>query len=302
MISIYANGPLSVSGRRLIKHSSWNFPGGEIGVRIDGVTDLRYSQGVPTVWARLRGHSDVMELLMIADAVKRIVPTFRLVLPYVPYGRQDRVCCAGESHSLRVFASLVNSLGAESVHTFDPHSDVTPALLDRCTFSDQKALIGNFDELNAYMQPNLPADRPVLVSPDAGANKKTADLATFYNHSYFIRADKLRDLATGKIKEIVVVNPKEDVEGRKCLIVDDLGDRCGTFLGLAKALKQKGAKDVGLYITHALFTLPSPKDVLNPLFDAGITHIWATNSYRTDLKDLNEPRLSILDLEESFAI
>ena len=88
----------------------------------------------------------------------------------------------------------------------------------------------------------MSAPRPLFCSPDAGANKKTAELAGFYGHDYFIRADKLRDLATGKIKECVVVNPREEVEGRDVMCCDDIGDKCGTFIGLAKALKAKVAE------------------------------------------------------------
>lgn len=295
MFSICIKGPHGLS--KLIKHTSWDFPGGEIGVRIEDCLSLRYDQGVPTIWARLRGHRDVMEMIMVIDAIKRIAPTFKLVLPYVPYGRQDRVCCVGESHSLRAFTSLVNGLGAESVYTFDPHSDVTPALLDRCTFFDQKTIIGKFDALNTYMQSNLPHDRPVLVSPDAGANKKTSDLAAFYGHNYFIRADKLRDLATGKIKEIVVVNPREEVEGRRCLIVDDLCDAGGTFVGLAAALKARGAKSVALYVTHGLFTKGT--DVL---YSNGIDEIYTTNAYYDVWPAGISDRVKTLELEEYFKL
>lgn len=255
---------------------SFTFPGGEIGVKLD--TSLhRYLYALAkhqTIVARLQSSADVMELAMVRDALARFDPTpIRLALLYVPYGRQDRVCVPGESFSLKVFASLINAMGFERVTVFDPHSDVTGALFERVYIVEQLVILGAFDKLNARLQPPL-ATRPVFVSPDAGANKKTAALAAHYGHVHFIRADKLRDLSTGRIKEIVVVNPREEVEGQDCVIVDDLCDAGGTFIGLAKALRDKGAKTVDLYVTHGLFTKG-----LAPLLDGGIDHVYTTDTY-----------------------
>ena len=300
-------------GSESLAFKSWLFPDQSIGVRLD-TDNYRYREGVfensgnrvriprhQTIIARIQSSQDVMELLMVTDALRAWDPApIRLMLPCCPYARQDRRCCEGESHSLKVFATLINGLGFESVTVFDPHSDVVGALIDRINIVDQKTIIARFDALNMRLQPTSPADRPLFVSPDAGANKKTSELAALFAHDYFIRADKLRDLATGKIKEIVVVNPREEVEGRNCLIVDDLCDAGGTFIGLAKALKDKGAKSVSLYITHGLFTKG-----LDPLWDGGIDHIWTTNSYRTDIESLTARSLdplTVLNLESVFPL
>lgn len=301
-------------GPEQLAFKSWVFPDGALGIRLD-TDNHRYREGIfeiggnnvripkhQTIVARIQSSQDVMELLMVTEALRAWDSTpIRLVLPCLAYQRQDRRCCAGESHSLKVFAGLINGLGFESVTVFDLHSDVAGALIDRINIIDQKTVIGRFDALNKRLQPTSPADRPLFVSPDAGSNKKTSELAGLYSHDYFIRADKLRELATGKIKEIVVVNPREEVEGRQCVIVDDLGDRMGTFIGLAKALKAKGAASVEVYITHALLTLPNPIDVLAPLYAAGVDRVWATNSYRTDLEGIS-PNLTVLNLESVFTL
>lgn len=285
----------------VLVHKVFTFPGGELGVKLDVDDHLyRFLGWDHTIWARLQSSTDIMELVMVVDALRRWDPRpIKLVMPYVPYGRQDRVCVPGEAFSLKAFATIINGLAFESVVTFDPHSDVTPAVFDRCVTISQITILGHFDALNARIVNG--AGSVVFVSPDAGANKKTAELAGHYGHPYFLRADKLRDLATGKIKEITVVNPQSDVEGRDCLIIDDLCDAGGTFIGLADALRAKGARSVELYVTHGLFT----KSLL-PLrhFDA----IWSTNSYHTidRLKEmageLANVRTEFLNLDKGFAL
>ncbi len=288
------------SGKTKLAHKVFTFPGGEIGIKLDTENYsywIRKTNDDQTITARIQSSNDVIELLMVTDALRALYPLLpiKAVIPYIAYGRQDRRCIAGEAHSLKVFSQLINSQVYQSVTTFDAHSDVSGALIDRCVIVDQKTIIGRFDALNAFIingGTNL-----VFCSPDAGSNKKTADLAAHYGHSSFLRADKLRDLATGKIKEIVVVNPQQDVEGKDVLVADDLLDKGGTFMGLAKALRVKSARSVHLFITHGLFTGPTA-----PLYESGIDHIWCTNSYRTDLGQFNEPRLTILDLDEVFPL
>ncbi len=276
-----------------LDHKVFTFPGGEIGVKLD-VENLRYRHagGSHLIAARLQNAADFMELVMVTDALRRWDPCgVRLVLPYVPYGRQDRVCVPGESFSLKAFASLINGLDYESVTTFDPHSDVTAGVIDRLTVIDQTTIIGHFDAFNSRLQPNSGV-RPVFVSPDAGANKKVATLAAHFGHPAFIRADKTRDLATGKLSGFkVYLDDPDQIRGAEVVIPDDLADGAGTFVGLAAELKRHGAARVVLYVTHGLFTKG-----FDHLWAGGIDSIYTTNTYRKDLPT-NDPRLVVLDIE-----
>jgi ribose-phosphate pyrophosphokinase len=262
----------------------FDFPGGETGVKLE----LDAANSLPpasrqTVWARIQGARDFMTLALVTDALRRIDDTpIHLVLPYVPYGRQDRVCVKGESFSLKVFAGLINGLGFKSVTTFDPHSDVTGALIERLTIVDQVAIVHAWDDLcNRLRAPGV-----VLVSPDAGANKKVSALAGYLGHTEFIRADKLRDLLDrGRIKETIVYGG--DLTGLTIAIIDDLVDGGASFLPLAAALKAKGAAKVLLYTTHAIYSRG-----VEPLLNGGIDELWATNAYKTNL----DPRVRTLDL------
>ena len=108
----------------------FKFSGGECHVKI---SDLEITERT-NILANLNNSDDVMSLLLIVDAVRRINPSTQVLLtiPYFPYARQDRVCNEGEALSVKVMADLINSLNCAGVTIYDPHSDVTPALLNNC--------------------------------------------------------------------------------------------------------------------------------------------------------------------------
>ena len=272
------------------------FPGGEVGVKLD-TGNLRYLYSDchhQTIVANITSSLDVMTLIMAKDALERFDPTpIHLFMPYVPYGRQDRVCVPGEAFSLKAFASLTNSLGFAKVIVADPHSDVTPAVFDRLR------VISQFDIINYYLAFSNRATREgvILISPDAGANKKTSILAKYFNHEEFIRADKLRNLSTGEIKETIVYADRLD--GKDIIICDDICDGGRTFIELAKVLKSKKANKVILYVSHGIFS----KGIATLLAN-GIDEVYTTNSFygKVPPGGLDIERATVLDLEDTFSI
>jgi ribose-phosphate pyrophosphokinase len=195
----------------------------------------------------------------------------------------------GESFSLKVFANLINGLNFERVTVVDPHSDVAGAVFDRLTVITQFDVINRFEAFSKAVM----ATPSVFVSPDAGANKKTSVLAGYFNHSEFIRADKLRDLTNGNIKETIVY--AEDLSGRTVVIADDLCDGGKTFIELAKVLRTKGAAKVILYVTHGIFS-KGIKTVLS----GGIDQIYMTDSFNDAINETDN--VKILRLEETFKV
>ncbi len=260
----------------------FDFPGGETGVKVNAMAyrpDLRPSH--QTVVARIQGARDVIGLMLVTDALRRIDNTpIRLVMPYVPYARQDRVCVPGESFSLKVFADFINGLGFESVTVLDPHSDVVGAVFERLIIIRQDQIVHKWPALTERLRVGV-----TLISPDAGANKKTASLAHSLGHSDYLRADKKRNLNTGDIIETIVY--ADDLSGCTVAICDDICDGGRTFIELAKVLKAKRAAKVILYTTHGI--LSKGVDVL---LNGGIDEVWVTNSFRTDL----DPRVNTLDI------
>src|ERR1035437_7691288 len=108
------------------------FKGGEVRVTIPS-TGLEDGKVECRIKALLFNSNDVMALVMIVDALRELsIEKIRLTMPYVPYGRQDRVCNHGEAFSIKAFAQIINSLQFTSVVVYDQHSDVTMACIDRC--------------------------------------------------------------------------------------------------------------------------------------------------------------------------
>lgn len=172
------------------------------------------------------------------------VENIELVLPYLPYARQDRVMDATSPFSLLLFCRQINAQGYSKVTVYDPHSDVGPALLNNCQVIPQWDIVKKAAGL-LVKDPEV-----VIVSPDAGAYKKVAKL--IQDDLRIALGTKVRD-ATGSVTRTEVWSP-ESLAGRTCLIVDDICDGGRTFTNLATALKDEGAAKVILYVTHGIFS------------------------------------------------
>ena len=251
----------------------FKFPTGEV-----QVTLMKYypKKTQTTITGSVLSSDNLMELLQLNDALIRAgYKEIHLIMPYCAYSRQDRICNAGESFSLKVFAQLINSCNFASVTTWDNHSDVSTALINNCTNIHVKDLI----------EPVSNNEYDYLVSPDAGANKKVFALSQSIKIS-MIRADKIRDTATGNIIDTQVYTTKEQIEGKRLLIVDDICAGGRTFKELAQKLKSIANCNIDLYVTHGFFN--NSVDVIDSLVDSGISDIHIIhNPYK-----LKHPRLN----------
>lgn len=271
-ISLVVNGIEFESGRI-------TFPGGEINVNFlkdnEELRNISHPRHILII-ARLRNSDDIMELLLLKNAVDCWISdhprTSRchidLHIPYLPYARQDRVCNKGEAHSLKVMCNLINNLNFDLVIIEDCHSSVGTALLNNCIEMQQEDLLNNSNELKDKL--NSKVDNYVIVSPDAGAEKKALKVAQEFGCD-MIRATKRRDIATGKILEIGFIDPIP--ANRSFLIVDDICDGGGTFLPLAGELRLANANRVELYVTHGIFSKGT--QILTDVFDT----VYTTDSY-----------------------
>lgn len=230
------------------------FPAGETLVRI-GETGWSSNYGAvnAVIEFKFKSNDDLINLLLLTDAIRRRWPlpdtSIELYLPYLPYARQDRVCNPGESLSVKVIADLINSQGYSRVTCKDLHSDVSAALiqrLDHIEIFDKKDVTGCAHWIAKF------CDNAILVSPDAGSNKKVFNFAKVHGFRDVVRADKIRNVATGEILETKVFS--EHVGNRDFLIMDDICDGGRTFVELAKALRPLTTGKIYLYVTHGLFT------------------------------------------------
>lgn len=239
------------------------FNAGEINVR---VSNVHYTDSFETITitGRIISSNDIMELLLLNDAIDRMFRFKRknLDMSYVPYSRQDRVCNIGESLSIKVFANLINSCNFDTVLTQDNHSDVSTALINNCQNIEVQSIVNKI-HLSKY---------DYIISPDAGANKKIFKVSQSANVP-MVQADKIRDTATGEISHTIVHSDWQELGGTNAIIVDDICDGGRTFLELAKVLKSMDVRSIDLYVTHGIFA-----NGLEAMKDAGIENFYCSNN------------------------
>ena len=251
------------------------FPSGELQVTLDTKSHIcTYSENGEnpnnTITGSILSSDNIMELLQLVDALRYNKPdiSLELVMPYCAYSRQDRICNPGESFSLKVFTNLLNSCNFSRVTTYDNHSEVSTALINRCYNILVKDILGN--TINSILDLD---QYEYFISPDAGANKKVFSCSQAF-HKPMIRADKTRDVATGKILETIIYATPEQLDNSTVLIIDDICQGGRTFEELAKAIKTISPTcTIHLYVTHGFFN-----HGFNAMKNAGISKFYTTES------------------------
>lgn len=258
-------------GNTTYNTESINFPGGEVGTRLN--SEKPSGWGHPeiteaTVIANLPNNDEIMKLLMVVDALRREYPGIKLKarIPYIPYARQDRVCNRGEALSAAVMANLINGLDFSEVVTLDPHSDVMSALIKNIVVINQ---------IDVFRRVHHNWSNIHIVAPDAGAYKKTSAFAKAVGAAGIVVCNKERDLATGRITKL---DMSADVTGLNLFVLDDICDGGRTFIELAKLVTT--ANKVELAVTHGLFT--KGLDVVANEFD----RVYTTTSYTGTVPEL----------------
>ncbi|GAA4278661.1 ribose-phosphate diphosphokinase [Aquimarina mytili] len=244
-----------------IDFEAFTFAGGEPHIKIIN----QNIEGPITITQRIRSFNDLGLLLIATDALRRMdVKVIHVFIPYFPAARQDRVMVLGESLSVKVYADIINAQNYNQVAVFDPHSEVTPALLNNVK------VIQNYEFVKQCLQ--TIGEEVVLVAPDGGALKKIYKVSEYLGGVEVIECSKKRDVKTGQLSGFRVY--EEDLKGKHCVIVDDICDGGGTFLGLAQVLKEKKAGKISLIISHGIFSNGTEK------FEQQFDTIFTTNSFR----------------------
>ena len=288
LLSGTANRPLAEEiarhlGVDLAKCTTTRFADGEIFVRID--ENIRGAD-VFIVQPTNPPAENVMELLLLIDAARRAsAARITCVMPYYGYARQDRKDQPRVAIGAKLVANLIETAGADRVLGLDFH---------------QHQLQGFFDVPvdHLYAAPVLVAHYRkkalkdlVVVAPDVGSAKMARGFAKRLNGSLAI-IDKRRPAAN--VAE--VLNVVGEVEGRDCLLVDDMIDTAGTISEAARALKQLGASDIHACCTHALFSGPA----VERLSSAPITEVTVTDSMLI-VSERRFPSLVVLSVGELLA-
>lgn len=204
-------------------------------------------------------NENLMELLVMVDAIRRSsAARITAVIPYLGYARQDRrPRSARVPISAKVVADMIATVGTDRVLTVDLHADQIQGFF-------------NVPVDNVYASPILLGDvwrqkypDLMVVSPDVGGVVRARALAKRLDDADLAIIDKRRPKANvSKVMNII-----GDVEGRSCVIIDDLVDTAGTLCKAAGALKEHGAAKVVAYCTHAVLSGPAVDNINSSMLD-----------------------------------
>jgi len=191
-------------------------------------------------------NDNLMELLLIIDALRRAsAARITAVVPYFGYARQDRrVRSSRVPISAKVVADMMVAVGVDRVLTVDLHAEQIQGFFTCPVDNVYASPILNSDIANSQYE-NL-----IVVSPDIGGVVRARAIAKQLDDADLAIIDKRRP----KANEAQVMNLIGEVEGRTCILVDDMVDTAGTLCAAASALKARGAVKVVAYCTHAVLS------------------------------------------------
>ena len=190
-------------------------------------------------------NDNLMELLVTIDALRRSsARRITAVIPYFGYARQDRKSSPRTPISAKLVANLITEAGADRVLTMDLHAGQIQGFFDIPTDNLYGAPVMRRDIEERYAGQEL-----VIVSPDVGGVVRARSLAKRLGADLAI-IDKRRERAGAS----EVMNIIGNVEGRACILVDDIVDSAGTLCNAAVALKEEGGKSVTSYVTHGVLS------------------------------------------------
>ena len=216
------------------------FPDGTLALNIDSslVDDLMFEQHITWLYD---GDDEMFTIMSLVDMIKRNgYSRYILYMPYLPNARMDRIKSNNENFALKVFCNWLNSLGFAKVYVENVHSNVSNALVDNIFDRLPE------DDINFITKIY---DFDVVFFPDEGACKRYKDMNVIKNLGLPIAFGiKNRDWKTGEILGLDVMGA--DVKDKKVLIVDDICSKGFTFYFAGQKLRDLGASDVKLFISH----------------------------------------------------
>lgn len=228
-------------------------------------------------------NDNLMELLITIDALRRAsARRITAVIPYFGYARQDRKPGPRTPISAKLVANLIEAAGADRVLTLDLHAGQIQGFFDIPTDNLFGAPVFVED-----IQSRFNGDDLMVVSPDVGGVVRTRALGKRINADLAI-VDKRRERAG----ESEVMNIIGDVNGRKCLLVDDIVDSAGTLCNAAAALMDNGASSVSAYVTHGVLSGAATERVNNSVMEK----LLITDSIRPSEDVINSDKFSVITI------
>jgi len=254
---------------------TFTFPGGEHHCHVP-----KLASRTVHVYAKIRSAYDWMTLKVVCDALRRAYKEIYLFLPYMPGARQDRETSVGSPVTVEIFArdlaNMVNHVTVVDIHSADALKIMEKIIgKDHVTARAPHFMLANFVKW-AGAKPDY------IIAPDKGAVDRARQAAFAFNHGHaeqslpVIECTKERDPDTGKLSHFVVPDLGGHNVYARYLIVDDICDGGGTFVGLLEAFREQNkTAPVDLWVTHGIFSKG-----FAPL--KGFDNIFTTDSFHQD--------------------
>lgn len=231
-------------------------------------------------------NDNIMELLIVIDALRRAsAKRITAVIPYFGYARQDRKAAPRNPISAKLVANIITSAGADRVLTLDLHAGQIQGFFDIPVDNLYAAPVFARHIKESFKDdPNL-----VIVSPDVGGLVRAREIAKRIGADLAI-VDKRRPKAgVSKVMNII-----GEVEGRDCIIVDDIIDSGGTLCNAAQAIIDKGANSISAYITHGVLSGQAHDRIKN----SKLKNLVITNSIEPKEEALSAPNIKIINIAD----
>ena len=286
LLSGNSNKPLSKSiakylKSKLVNSSIRNFSDGEIYVEIN--ENIRGNSIFIVQSISSPANDNLMELLLCIDALKRSsAKNITAVIPYFGYARQDRKVIPRTSISAKLVSNLITKAGADRVVTVDLHAGQIQGFFDIPVDNLFSTPI-----FARHVRKRIKSKKIICVAPDVGGTERARALGKLLNVGLAI-VDKRRP----KPGQSQVMNVIGDVKNQTCVIVDDIIDSGGTIVNAAKALKQRGAKEVYVYITHGVLSGEAVKKIKNSV----IKNLVITDTIDNSQKTKNVKNIEVLPI------
>lgn len=276
----------SYLGVKLADVKIGNFANGEVSIRFN--ESLRGNDVFIIQTQGKRVHESLFEQLLMIDAAKRAsARSITAVCPLLSYSRQDRKSAGREPIGARMIVDMLAVAGADRIMTVDLHSGQAQGFFD-----------GPFDHLIAmplfkrYVKEHFGNDF-VFVAPDAGRVKLTERYSSTLGSDMAI-IHKQR--STAKHNSVEAKQLIGDVNGRICVIIDDMIDTAGTFCAAADMLKEKGAKTVYGLASHGIFS----GDALEKIENSAFEKVVVTNTLPIDTHGITD-KIEVLSVAKLIA-
>jgi len=230
---------IKVNGKEVVFEK---FPNGETKLVHDSI-----EKGIPLMFPKIHfkfeDDSDLIKLRFVKNYLDSFfgIDAVKLTIYYMPYSRMDR-SEEGSPFTLKYVSNFINEMNFSKVVVIEPHSDVTPALLNNV---ESKFI--NFDLLPKVMEEvGFDIEKDYIMFPDLGASRRYKNMKT----DNVLIGHKVRDFKTGEIQGLDLIGNK-DKQGKTAIIVDDLSSYGGTFVHSAKRLRAEGFEKIYLLVAHA---------------------------------------------------